>query len=146
MKTEHYITALGRFLLEIKEVHCRYLAFWQSHLLPKGNSESLGECLVDFRTSYWVSISPPRGSLNLASLQNIRNLISSGLLRSRDHTSPSSSPFNPLPMPQINLISPNTTLLIFLNAYCFGCLLCTPVPSFPTSLCQRGRVHGHGPH
>lgn len=68
-------------------------------------------------------------------------LFSPGLSRPRDHMSPYLSPLYLLSKPQINLIPLDITLRIFLNAYCSGCLLRTPVSPFSTSLCQRDRAY-----
>ena len=56
----------------------------------------------------------------------------------------SSSSLDLLPWPQINLIPPNTTLLVFLNVCCSGRLLCTLGSPFSTSLCPK--IRAHGPH
>ena len=55
-----------------------------------------------------------------------------------------SSSLDLLPWPQINLIPPNTTLLVFLNVCCSGRLLCTLGSPFSTSLCPK--IRAHGPH
>lgn len=79
--------------------------------------------------------------LSQTSLQNMA-LFSPGLSRPRDYMSLYPSLLYLLSKPQVNRIPLDIIPLIFLNAYCSGYLLRTPVSPFSISPCQKDRAHG----